>query len=90
MVARGMISPLAVDPARELVDDRLRHVADDREAAAHVAVDRAVADGQFALVAGGEKQVAELIRERHQDHAAQTRLHVFLGRVLGQAGEDFR
>ena len=33
--------------------------------------------------------MAEFIRERHQDHAAKTRLHIFLGRVLGKAGEDF-
>ena len=34
--------------------------------------------------------MAELVRERHQDHSAQTRLHVFFGRVFGQAGENFR
>ena len=46
--------------SREPVHERLRDVADDREAAAHVAVERAVADGELALVAGREQQVAEL------------------------------
>ena len=85
-----MISPAPrIDPARELVNHRFRHVADDGEAAGHVAVNRAIADREFALVSGGEEDVAELVRERHQDHSAQARLHVFFRRVLGQTGEDF-
>ena len=98
IVDLGMISPRAtssrglrigVDPARELVNHRLRHVADHGEAAGHVAVNGAIADGEFALVSSGEKEVTELVRERHQNHSAQTRLHVFFRRVFRQAGEDF-
>jgi hypothetical protein len=33
--------------------------------------------------------VTELIRERHQDHCAQARLHVFFRLVFGQAFENF-
>ena len=84
-----MISLSRVDPARELVNHRLRHIADHGEAAGHVAVNCAIADRELAFVAGGENKMAELVRERHQRHRAQTRLHVFLGLVLGQTGKNF-
>ena len=76
-----MISRVAVDVARQIVDHRLGHVADHRQAAAHVAVERAVADGELALVAGGEQQVVVLVGERHQDGAADAGLDVLLGDV---------
>jgi hypothetical protein len=48
---RGMISARrAVDPAGERVDLRLEDVGDHGEAAAHVAVERAVADGHSLLL----------------------------------------
>ena len=48
-------APLAaVLPVRQAVDQRLGHVLDDREAAGHVAVQRAVAGRHLALVAGGQ------------------------------------
>src|SRR5687767_7534811 len=62
-----------VDVARELIDEGLRHVLDHGEAAGHVAVERRVADGDLALVAGGENEPAELVRERHQQGAADAR-----------------
>ena len=34
--------------------------------------------------------MAELVREPHQNHSPQARLHVFFRRVLGQTGKDFR
>ena len=33
--------------------------------------------------------MTELVRERHQSHSAQARLHVFFGRVFGQTGKNF-
>ena len=71
------------------INHRLRHVADDGEAAGHVAVERAIADSQFALVSSRRNRVAELVRERHQHHGAETRLDVLFGCVLRQAGENF-
>ena len=53
------------------IDQRFRHVADDREPAAHIAVKRAVAHGQFALIAGGEHQGSELVRKGHQRNPPQ-------------------
>ncbi len=73
--------------ARKRVNQRLRHVADHGQAAAHIAIERAVADGQFALVAGGQHQRAPLIRQGHQCDAAQARLQVLLGDVARRAGE---
>ncbi len=68
-----------VGDARQRIDQCLRHVADHGEAAAHVAIERAVADGELALVAGGEHQRAPFVRERHQGDAAQARLQILLG-----------
>ena len=64
---------------------RLGHVADHRQAAAHIAVQRAVAHREFALVAGGQHQRAAFVRERHQGDAAQARLHI-LFRDVRRAG----
>ena len=60
---------------------RLRHVADHRQPAAHIAIQRAVADRQLALVAGGQHQRADLVGERHQRDAAQPRLQILFGHV---------
>jgi hypothetical protein len=72
---------VAVDPAGEGVDLGFEDVADDGETAAHVAVERAVADGHFALVAGGEEERAEFVGESHHQHAADAGLDVLLGDV---------
>ena len=79
---------VVVDPAGEGVDLRLEDVGDDGEAAAHVAVERAIADGDLALVAGGEQQRAEFVGQRHHEHAAHARLDVLLGDVARPSGED--
>src|SRR5439155_14587191 len=65
------------------------HVTDYSQPAGHVAVQRAVTDSEFALVTSGQNQVTELIRERHQGHCAQARLHVFFRLIFGQAFENF-
>src|SRR5438552_933620 len=77
---RGVALPVA--PPRELVDERLRYVLDRGEAAGHVAVQRGVADGELALVAGREHERAELVGHRHEQVAADARLEVLLGDVV--------
>ena len=78
---------LRVFPGAESIDQRFRHVLDHCEAARHVAVQRAVAGGHLALVAGGQHDRAELVRQRHQQGAADARLDVFFGGVFGPPGE---
>ena len=72
---------LAVQPARHAVDHRLVHVAEEGQAAAHVAVERAVADRQLRLVAGREHHRAGAVRPGHEDVAPDARLHVLVRRV---------
>ena len=76
-----------VAPAGELVDQRLGDVLDHGEAAGHVAVERRVADRVLALVAGGQDDVAVLVRQRHEQVAADARLDVLLGHAGGGALE---
>src|SRR5690606_24573861 len=78
-----------VAPLRQAIDLGLVQVLDRRVAAAHVAVDRGVADRVLALVAGGEQQATELVRQRHHQRAARARLQVFLGGVGGAFAEGF-
>ena len=47
----------------------------------HIAVQRAVAGCQFGFIARIEYQRAVFIRYRHENHAANTRLQVFLGHI---------
>ena len=86
----GAVGIVDVAPARQPEDRGLEQVLDHGEAAGHVAVQRAVAGGHLALVAGGQHDAAELVGQRHQQHAADARLDVLLGRVLGQALELLR
>ena len=65
----------------EPVDQRLGHVLDHREAAGAVAVERRVADRHLGLVAGRQHEPAELVRQRHQQVAADAGLEVLLGEV---------
>ena len=65
----------------EAVDERLGHVLDDGEAAGGVPVERRVADGVLGLVAGRQHQPAELVRQRHQQVAADAGPEVLLGEV---------
>ena len=71
---------LAVDPARDAIDHGLVHVAEERQAAGHVAVERAVADGELGLVAGGQHQRAGAVGPGHEDVAADARLDVLVRR----------
>ena len=72
------------------IDARLDQIADDRQGADHVAVERAIAHGHLGFVAGGEHQGAELVGERHEDGAANARLDVLFGDVRRQSGEERR
>src|SRR5258705_182446 len=65
------------------VNHELGHVGDDGEPAGHVAIQRAIADGDFRFVAGAEDHGAEFIRKSHQIVATDARLDVFFGCVRG-------
>ncbi len=75
--------------ARELVDEGLGDIADHGQAAAHIAVERAIAHRDFALIAGGQHHRAGLVGQGHQRHAAQPRLQILLGDV-GRASRKQR
>ena len=73
MLDGGMTSRGAVHEPRQVVDQRLGHVVDHRQAAAHVAIERAVADGELGLVAGGQQQAT---RACSSTPSAPRRAHV--------------
>src|SRR5439155_14819188 len=79
-----------VEVYREAEDVGLEDVLQQREAAGEVAVQRRVADRQLRLVPGRDDEPAELVRERHQQRAADPRLQVLLGQVGLAAGERAR
>ena len=89
MIDAGISSRPAslVQVPRQPEDVRLEDVLQQREAAGHVAVERRVADRELRLVPGRDDQPAELVRERHQQDAADPRLQVLLGEVGLAAGE---
>ena len=72
---------LAVAPFAQLVDEQFGHVADDRVRAGGVAVQRRVTDGGLGLVAGGQHQPAEPVRQRHEQHATNAALEVLIGEI---------
>ena len=76
-----------VAPVRQPEDRGFGQVLDHGKAACHVAIQRAIAGGHFALVAGGQHDRAKLIGQRHQQRAANPRLNVLFGRVLCPAFE---
>src|SRR3546814_3674266 len=83
------------DWSSDVCSSDLVQVLDRRVTAAHVAVDRRVADRVLALVAGSQHQPAELVAQRHQQRAAGARLQVLLGGVwlaalerIGQRSEE--
>ena len=86
-IASGMSGCALIAPARDAVDHHLRQVGNHRQAAVHVAVQRAVAHRHLRLVAGGQQQRAEFVGERHQQIAADARLDILLGDVRRQAAE---
>ena len=81
IVVRGISSR----PARSLrcscepVDIRLEDVLQEREATDHVPVERRVADRELRLVPGRDDEPAVGVRQRHEEHAADTRLQVLGG-----------
>src|SRR5579859_6543179 len=81
--------PLAIYVFGELVDHELGNIGNDGEAAGHVAVQRAVAHGDFGFVAGAEDHGTEFVGKSHQVVAADAGLDIFLGRVhraIAEAG----
>src|SRR5512139_657891 len=67
-----------VEPPRHAEHHRLENVLDDREPAGHVPVEGGVPYAHLALVPRGEDDLAELVRQRHQDRATDPRLQVLL------------
>ena len=57
--------------------------------AAHVAVERAVPDGQFGFVARGQWQVAVGVGEGHHGQSADAGLDILVGNLGVSAGEQF-
>ena len=76
---------MRVAPARQRENGGFVNVLDGRKAPAHVAIQRAVAHGVFALVARGQQQMAVLVGQGHEQHAAHARLQVFFRGVGGLA-----
>ena len=76
-----------VEEARQIVDQRLGHVGDHGQPSRHVAVQGAVADCELGLVAGGEKQAAELVGHCHQHRCANAGLDVFFGDIFFDIAE---
>ena len=79
-----------VAQSRQTEDFGLVEVLDRVEAAVHVAVERGIADRHFRFVAGRHHHQAELVGDRHQDHAARAGLEIFLGDVARPALEHRR
>ena len=86
-VAAGAIRVVGIAPPRQPEHHGLDHILDDGKAARHVAVQRAVAGGHFALVARGQHDAAEFVAQRHQQRAPDAGLQVFFGGVFGQPGK---
>jgi len=77
----------AVAIACETVDERLADVLQNGEAAGHVTVERRITDGHLGFVSRRQHDRAELVRQRHQQRAANARLNVLLGRIDGTIAE---
>ena len=68
-----------VDVAREPVDVDLRQIADERDPAAHVAVERCVAERDLGFVAARDEERAGVVGLRHHQQPADPRLQVLAG-----------
>ena len=73
-----------VGVARQPVDVDLGQVADHRDAAAHIAVERRVAERDLGLVAARNQQRAGVVRLGHHQQAADARVQV----LARQAARD--
>ena len=72
----------AVDPVAEPEDRGLVEVSDDCQPSVHIAIQGAVAHGQFRLVAGGQQQLPLLVGHSHQQRPADAGLQVLGGDSL--------
>ena len=83
-VSSGIISApcRCVDVASQPVDVQLRQIANERDAAAHVAVERGVAERDLGFVAARNQQRAGVVRLGHHQQAADARVQVFAREVL--------
>ena len=79
---------IAVDEACQCIDLHFVEIAEYAKSAGHIAVQGAVAGGQFAFIGGVEQDVAKLISKCHNHSSAYARLQVFLGQAEGQSFED--
>ena len=79
---------MTIDIAGELVNHGLGHIGEQGESAGHVAVNGAVTDGHFALVAGRDDHAVEFVRDSHERDPAQAGLQILLGDVRIFLGED--
>jgi len=80
--------PFAVYVLGKLVDHKFGDIGNDGEAAGHIAVKCAVADGDFGFVAGAEDHGAKFIRKGHQVVAANAGLDIFFRGVDRAIAED--
>ena len=71
----------------QAVHEGLGDILDDGKAARHVAVQGAITDGHLALVARRQDDAAVLVRQGHQQGAADARLDVLFRRVFRQPRE---
>ena len=74
---------VAVDVSGELPDAPFCEVCDGRECAAHVAIECAVADGEFRLVACGEQEGVVVVGVCHEEDASDAGLEVLFGEAVG-------
>lgn len=59
---RGRDYPgMAIDIAGQFINHGFRYVGQGGQAAGHIAVEGAVAGGQFAFIAGGEQEMTEFV-----------------------------
>ena len=80
--------PIPVHPSRHPVHPSLGQITNDSQPAAHVAVEGAIAHGQFAFVARGQEQRTKLVGHGHEGYPAKPRLQIFLGRVFRATFEE--
>ena len=71
----------------QLIDHRLGHIAEDGQATAHISVQCAVTHGQLTLVPRGQQKPTELVRQGHEDVAADAGLDVLFRDSGGGIGE---
>ena len=84
------VEMMGVAPAAGLEHACLVEILDRVIAARHVAIDRGIAHRDLGFIAGGQKHLAELVRQRHEHHAAQAGLDVFLGQIGAGACKERR